>query len=152
MKARAAVILIQKDRIALIERYRSRRHYFTFPGGKIEVNETPAVAAAREALEELGLEVKIGQMVAEVWYLGTPQFYFLAEATGGWFGHGSGHELTSLPSSEKGSYTPVWMPLTEIISQPLLPKLVAEFVRQSHPDKWPDRPLVITDQPPDSLK
>ncbi len=149
MKARAAVILIQAGKIALIERYRSGRHYFVFPGGKIEPGETNAGAAAREALEELGLEVKIGRMVAEVWYLGTPQYYYLAEALGGQFGHGTGHELTSQPGSEKGTYHPMWMPLGEFTQQEVLPKLVAELAAKSITSGWPEPALVVTDQPPD---
>lgn len=51
-----------------------------FPGGKIETDETPAEAAARECLEESGLEVLIGEVLdralgtckagpIEVWFL-----------------------------------------------------------------------------------
>jgi 8-oxo-dGTP diphosphatase len=150
VKARAAVILIQTDKIALIERYRSGRHYFVFPGGKIEPGETASDAAAREAYEELGLEVNTGRMVAEVWYLGTPQYYYLAEATGGRFGHGIGRELASLPGSEKGTYHPVWMPLSEITQQEVLPKLVARLVTESNHSGWPKPPLVVTDHSPDA--
>lgn len=149
MKARAAAILIQNDKIALIERYRSGRHYFVFPGGKIEPGESPAVAAKRELKEELGLEVNIGQMVAEVWYLGTPQYYFLAEDISGQFGHGTGAEMNSLSDSEKGSHLPVWMRVDELSSQPVLPKVVAGFVVTSHSNGWPERPLLVTDRPPD---
>ncbi len=97
MKARAAVILIQNGKIALIERHRSGKHYYVFPGGTIEPGESAAGAAVREAWEELGLRVKTGLLVAEVWYLETPQYYFWAESIGGRFGHGKGHELASLP-------------------------------------------------------
>ena len=85
MKPRAAVVLIQNDKIALIERYRSGKHYLVFPGGKIEAGEIAAFAAKREIKEELGLDVEIGQMVAEVWYEETPQYYFLGHAIGGQF-------------------------------------------------------------------
>jgi 8-oxo-dGTP diphosphatase len=149
MKPRAAVILIQNDKIALIERYRSNRHYFAFPGGKIEQGETAAVAAGREALEELGLQVEIGHMVAEVWYLGAPQYYFLAKATGGQFGRGTGHEMSSQAGTEKGTHLPVWMALKDIITQPVLPKLLAEYVQNCSHASWPEQPLVVREQPPD---
>ena len=68
MKPRAAVILIKGTEIALIERYRSGMHYYVFPGGKIKSHETASSAAARETWEELGLQVHIEQMIAEVWY------------------------------------------------------------------------------------
>jgi 8-oxo-dGTP diphosphatase len=149
VKARAAAILIQNDQIALIERNRSGRRYFVFPGGKIETGETPAVAAAREIKEELGLEVKIGPMVAEVWYQGSPQYYFLADRISGQFGHGTGAEMKSLPTSAKGTYLPIWIPVDEILGQPVLPKLVAEYVWKSHRTAWSEHPLVVFDRPPD---
>ena len=149
MRARAAVILIQNDKIALIERHRQGLHYFAFPGGKIESGETPAQAAVRETREELGLKIKVFRMVAEVWYLGNPQYYYLAEAMGGWFGHGSGSEMSSSLETKKGTYLPVWMGLDQLVNQPVLPKLMAEYVHKATHEGWPDTPLLVTDQPPD---
>jgi 8-oxo-dGTP diphosphatase len=68
VKARAAVVLICTDKIALIERHRNGRHYYVFPGGKVEAGETPARAAAREAEEELGLVVKIERTIPCIFY------------------------------------------------------------------------------------
>jgi 8-oxo-dGTP diphosphatase len=147
MKARAAIILIENDRIALIERYLSGLHYFVFPGGKVKNNETPAAAARPETLEELGLDVQIDRMVAEVWYHGTPQYYFLVQAAGGQFGTGAGKEMASPRNSVKGSHLPVWMPVDEISSQPVIPRLVAVFVHKSHHSGWPDEPLTVTGEP-----
>jgi 8-oxo-dGTP diphosphatase len=149
MKPRAAVILIRNDTIALIERHRAGRHYFVFPGGKIKPHETPAAAAAREALEELGLELEIGRMVAEVWYLGVPQYYFLSEAIGGQFGLGMGKEMNNRPGSEKGTYYPTWMQVKEINQQPILPKLMAEYVAKCYHAGWPESVLLVTNLPPD---
>jgi 8-oxo-dGTP pyrophosphatase MutT (NUDIX family) len=145
VKARAAVILIVNDKIALIERYRSGKHYLVFPGGKIKSRENPIDAASREAEEELGLKTTIGRMVAEVWYQGTPQYYFLAEASDGQFGQASGAEMSSHPDSEKGSYLPIWMGVDSLLNLPLLPKLMAEFVWKSFHEGWPVEPLVVTD-------
>lgn len=41
-----------------------------FPGGKVEPGETAAHAAAREAMEELGLRVRLGEQVGTAWPLG----------------------------------------------------------------------------------
>ncbi len=37
-----------------------------FPGGKVEANETPRQAAAREFLEEVGLVVEVGEALATI--------------------------------------------------------------------------------------
>ena len=151
MKARAAVILIENDKIAMIERHRSGTHYFVFPGGKVKANESLIEAAAREAEEEIGLKVKIGSMVAKVWYLGSPQYFYLAEAIGGQFGHGFGPEMSSAPDSEKGSYLPVWVEVNILPDKPIYPRILAEFVRKSYAEGWPKKPLYVTDQTTDEM-
>jgi mutator protein MutT len=40
--------------------------YWEFPGGKCEPGESAAAAAARECLEEIGLEVTVGRLRREV--------------------------------------------------------------------------------------
>ncbi len=151
MKPRAAVIIIENDKIALIERYRSGRRYFVFPGGKIKMDESAAEAAVREAEEELGLNIKIGKMVAEVWYLGTPQYYFLGKSINGQFGSGAGAELSSPADSERGSYLPVWVSVDTLVDRPVLPRLMAEFVQNSNREGWPDNPLIVPDCSPHEM-
>src|SRR6266540_4217155 len=53
---RSAVIIVEHDQVALIERVRDRRTYYVFPGGTIEDGETAQAAAIREAYEELGVQ------------------------------------------------------------------------------------------------
>jgi 8-oxo-dGTP pyrophosphatase MutT (NUDIX family) len=79
----SGVILPNKNgEILLIHRATPRRTQWEIPGGKIEPNEEPPVAAAREALEELGVEVSIirelgsesfeedGHSIMYTWFLG----------------------------------------------------------------------------------
>lgn len=137
MNARAAVILIEDGRVALIERHRQGLHYYTFPGGHLDPGETPEQAAVREAWEELGLRVALGRLLATGHWQGQEQFYFLAQAAGGLFGTGTGEELHR-PRPERGRYTPVWLPLTELLTRPVLPRPLAELVARSPEAGWPD--------------
>ncbi len=93
MSYRAAIVLLRDNKVALIERYRAGMHYFAFPGGHVEPGESPEEAAVREAKEELGLDVSIQRLLAEIWWRDRPQYYYLVEAKGGEFGSGTGEEM-----------------------------------------------------------
>jgi 8-oxo-dGTP diphosphatase len=144
-KPRAAIVLLQNDQIALLERNRRGTRYFVFPGGGIETGETPEQAAAREGEEELGVSVKIDRMVAEVWYQGMPQYFFLAEFAGGEFGAGHGKEMSSAANSSQGSYRPCWVPVSELTQLPVLPTLIARYISEACRNGWPEHPLCLRD-------
>jgi 8-oxo-dGTP diphosphatase len=146
MSYRAGIILLQDDKIALIERYRAGLHYFTFPGGHVEEGETPERAAIRETEEELGLQVAFKQLVARFGWQGKWQYYYLAEITGGTFGSGNGEEMLA-PLPERGTYRPMWMPVAELLDQPVKPHELAELVIRAIQEGWPEQPIVIPEQP-----
>jgi 8-oxo-dGTP diphosphatase len=65
----------------------------------------------REALEEVGLS--INKLYKTHYYKGFIQYYFLVNEISGEFDTGSGEEYTN-PSRDKGTYTPVWVPIDDI--------------------------------------
>ena len=145
MSYRAAIILLQDDQIALVERHRADQHYFTFPGGHVEPGETPEQAAVRETKEELGLDVTIQRLVAEIWWHDRPQYYYLVEFAGGVFGTGTGDEMHNL-LSESGSYQPVWIPLRDLLNLPVLPRSLARILVQAQSTGWPDPAPVLHEE------
>lgn len=123
MHNRSAVILIEKGCVALIKRVKNGRSYYTFPGGKVEHNETLEAAAKREAFEELGLVVAIGACLMTVAYNGT-QYYYYAARQSGIFGHGTGEEFVDMQAED--TYEAVWMPLQELHQHDIIPVEVVE--------------------------
>lgn len=146
MRIRAGIVLIEDNRVALIERHRAGLDYFVFPGGGVDKGETPEQAAIREAMEELGVEVAIKQKVAVIYFDQSTQVYFLAERVRGEFGTGSGEEFTdSNPDDpQEGIYIPVWMPVEELPRQEkVFPVDLAQLVVKAKTEGWPNEPMVV---------
>jgi 8-oxo-dGTP pyrophosphatase MutT (NUDIX family) len=140
---RAAVVIVEKERVALIERIREGELYYLFPGGHIEGDETLEQAASREAKEELGLEVAVGQLLADVSYNENRQLYYVASVIGGSFGSGRGPEFDA-PLHAGATFRPVWLPIDRLTGLPVHPIAVAQLVEASRAG-WPDEAVVVTD-------
>lgn len=140
MRHRAGAILIEDGKVALIERHRAGTHYFVFPGGGIDQNESPEQAAIREMLEETGLQVEIRQRIVEIHFANASHhFYFLVEKIGGQFGTGTGEEFMDADPDDpnQGTYTPIWMPIEELTKHDnVYPAAVAELVARSVRAGW----------------
>jgi 8-oxo-dGTP diphosphatase len=111
--AAGAVICDDAGRVLLVQRGREpQRGRWSVPGGKVEPGETLEQAAAREALEETGLRVRIGVVL---WWLpiraGDGRVYevhdFVATVTGG----------TLIPGDDAADA--LWVGRTELATLPL---------------------------------
>jgi len=150
MRVRAGIVLIKENKVALIERHRAGLDYYVFPGGGMDEGETPEQAAIRETLEELGIEVRIKQKVAEI-TLGpkSRQIYFLVEHISGEFGTGTGEEFTDSDPNDpdEGIYVPIWMPIDELPRHAnIYPADVSKLVVKSVRDGWRKKPLIVTEK------
>jgi 8-oxo-dGTP diphosphatase len=146
MRTRAGIVLIEENKVALIERHRAGLDYFVFPGGGVDEGESPEQAAVREAMEELGVEVAIKQKVAVIHFDQSTQVYFLVDRVGGEFGSGTGEEYTDSDPDDpqEGIYIPVWIPLDELPQhEKVFPEDLAKLVIQSYAGKWSKDPIVI---------
>lgn len=144
MRVRAGVILVSGGRLAVIRRVREGRTYYVIPGGGVEEGETPEQAAAREAYEELGVRVELGPLAATVSFNGNTQYYFGARVVDGEFGTGVWPDLAGQDLSQRGSYTPVWVDLSQVESLDVRPAALARAVAAPG---WAEResPLLIVE-------
>ena len=78
---RARVVIINRNKVLLIHRFRYGQEYFVFPGGGIEKGETPEQAAQREVKEETDPDIEIKRLLLEFDNRGTHEYYFLAMTT-----------------------------------------------------------------------
>ena len=90
----------------------------------------------------------VTKLIAEVWNKGNQQFYFLARAEEGVFGSGDEEEYTNPRPDDLdvGTYRPLWMPVSELTTQPVLPQEIARIVMKAHLDGWPEKPVVIFEE------
>ena len=149
MRIRAGIVLIEYDKVALIERHRGGLDYFVFPGGGVDEGETPEQAAIRETMEELGVEVVIKQKVAIIHFDQSSQVYFLVERVGGEFGTGTGEEFTDSDPNDpqEGIYIPIWMPIEELPQhENVFPVDVAKLVRKAKADGWSSEPIEVIER------
>ena len=140
---RARAIIVRNHHIALIKRQRDGRVYYVIPGGGRESSETPEQTAIRESYEELGLNVMIDRLLAKVIFHGHEQFYFYARVIGGHFGTGNGPEMTGKYPPERGTYTPVWIPLKQVEHIDLFPPSIAALISNAANSGWPAATVVI---------
>ncbi|AAU17009.1 NUDIX domain-containing protein [Bacillus cereus] len=124
IRNRGVAVIVQEGKIALIKRIRGGETYYVFPGGGIEEGETPEEATKREAYEELGVHIKVGNLIAKLEYKGT-QYYFNAHIIGGVFGSGKAKEFEL---KDRGSYIPLWLPIHGLEKVNIKPYEVVESI------------------------
>lgn len=117
---RAGLIFIRNKEILLLYRFKNGREYFAFPGGGIEEGETVEGAAMREAKEETGLDIKLGE---KLWTNlnkseETEHYFLVTEFSGGLKLGGPEEERSSLDNI----YRLEWTPLDKIKELNLFPE------------------------------
>jgi 8-oxo-dGTP diphosphatase len=123
---RSAVIILENDQVALIERVREGHTYYVFPGGTIEQGETAQAAAIREAYEELGVHVELQMLTAVVRFHNEDQQYYRATISAGQFGTGTGEEFSSDRRSARGSYRALWLARQNLTQYDVRPHALAQ--------------------------
>lgn len=95
-------IIKNDDGIILIHRIKKNsdveiRDYYVVPGGKMELNESEEETVKREVFEELGIHVRVGTRLLEIYndFDDSIQIFYKCEYVNGILGTGTGPEFTN---------------------------------------------------------
>ena len=125
------MVIVDDGRVALIKRIRAGKTYYLFPGGGVEGGETPEQAAIREAHEELGVAVELGEPRFEEDFDRSRFVYFDARIVGGEFRTGlwPDHAERDAKASERsGTHEPVWIPVDELEGLDVRPRALVSLL------------------------
>jgi len=105
----AGGIVIQEKSVLMI--YRS--HMWDLPKGKIEIGETPAIAATREVQEECGVQALVKEAFYTTWHaFQISQTHFLKETT--WYIMDCIDDSHMAPQQEEAIEQVIWVPLAQL--------------------------------------
>ena len=136
MKNRVRAIIIQESKVLLIKRVKPEMVYWVIPGGGTQENETMETALQRECLEELGLKIKVGELVFEMnsekeETIGQREFFYLCTIIGGVLGSGSGPEYKQ-DTNYVGQYVIEWIDIKNLPSCDLKPEEIKNFIYEKY--------------------
>lgn len=131
---RARAIIIEQDKILLINRIKGNDSYWVIPGGAVESDESHEQAVNRECLEELGVKIKVQKLFLQ--RLGDKQeiegqqeFFYLCNIVDGQIGTGQGPEFQA-GTQYKGEYRIKWIDLKDLPEINLKPEEVKNKIIQ----------------------
>ena len=104
VKLSAAVLIEQQGQLLLLQRaHQPWKGSWNLPAGYVEVNETPEIAAVREAGEETGLEIEVERLLGNVFFDDDPRGNGLLVV---FSGRAVGGQLTGSAESTAYGYFP----------------------------------------------
>lgn len=118
-------IIVEDNSILLLKRIKNGDVYWVFPGGGVEVGESRRIALVRECKEELGLDVKVTDLMFKDLFVNKKfglqkEYFYSCKILGGQLGMGNGPEY-SQNSYYIGTYEPCRVELEKVPNLDLRP-------------------------------
>lgn len=134
MRQRVRAIISDGERYLFIRRVVEDREYWVFPGGGVEEDDADLMSALRrECLEELGVEVEVGELFIKTYFElhgeEQEQHIFHCRIKDGELGTGTGPEYQE-GTGYRGSFEIVWVHKSELADKRILPEEVGEELRK----------------------
>lgn len=123
---RAGAVVVDGEQVLLVSlRPPGEPRWWHFPGGGIEVGETPEEAARRELHEETGLVAVAMRPLLRAGVHGGTHDYFLASCDDLRIGAVTGPELVEAKDAD---FRAEWVPIAALATMPVWPRCVAEYL------------------------
>lgn len=132
MPTRVRAIIIKNNKILLLKRKKNNIVYWVLPGGQVENGEINELALSRECQEELGVQVKVKELIHEMLskkpeLYGQREYFFNCEIIGGTLGSGVGPEWQP-DSGYQGTYQIEWLDLNNLSEIDLKPEEIKKVI------------------------
>lgn len=132
MPTRVRAIIIQDQKILLIKRKKDNLVYWVLPGGQVENGEVNEFALRRECQEELGVQVKVKELLHEMLSqkletFGQSEYFFNCEIISGTLGSGTGPEWQR-GFHYTGTYKIEWLELKNLAEIDLKPMEIKKVI------------------------
>lgn len=123
-------VIIKDDKILVLRReFDDGDTIWTFPGGHIEKSDKDEEEALkRECIEEVNLEIEVGEMIFEQNFKGSINHFYICTIIRGEASYGNGPEYTQ-PETYRGSHHPEWLLLKSLDKYDLRPKTLKDIIR-----------------------
>jgi len=125
MRCRPALVLLENNHV-LVMKYQYGDHFiYNLPGGNPDPGELLTETIARECMEELGIDVEVGQMLLMGQVSGTENrddvlhILFEGELIGG---------IPELQVGETNAQEVLWMPINQLSQVTMYPNIGMELI------------------------
>ncbi len=142
MRKAARAIVLNEDKILVINRNKFGKMYDTLPGGRIELGETAEEAVRRELREETGLTVGDVQLVF-IEEAGDPygtQHIFLCEYLGGQPALSPDSEEAAINKLGQNIHEPMWLAINELADRPFVSEKLKQHIIDGCKKGFPKKP------------
>lgn len=111
MRQRAAIFVIDQNKLLLFHRVKKGREYYAVPGGGVEAGETVEQAAVRELKEETNLDVVLGEGIGEFETTDSHEYFYGAKSWSGMLALGGPEAQRQSPDN---FYQLEWVPVENL--------------------------------------
>ncbi len=130
MEHRVRAVIIDRTKILSIKRVLSDRTFWVVPGGGVEKeDEDFGHALRRECLEEINVEVEIGNLIWQRSFRDQIELFYLAKIIRGQVGKGCGPEYVEA-NQYYGTHEPEWIEIEQLKNIIFYPEPLKEVILQ----------------------